>query len=165
MAFDRHSLLGAGLVAVIAAACLAGIIVAGGPGQARREKEDEARLQAMSQTALALACYKQAFGDIPEDMSRIEAELSRVTSPARARPACASASLRKDPVSNEYFRLIREDGAVTGMCADFAATSPGTPDGRYAYLSSGLVIPDLSKARERPGEHCFDLNLNADLDR
>ena len=65
MAFSQHTLYGGALVSVIIAACVAGIAITGGPGEARREKEDQARATAMAGTAVALACYYQEFGDSP----------------------------------------------------------------------------------------------------
>ena len=164
MAYSQHTIYGGALVTVIVAACLAGVAITGGPGQARKQKEDRARLTALSETALALACYQQAFDGIPEDLSIVEEELLHVTSEARQQTPCASATLRKDPVSDEYFRLKRQDGAVTQICADFATDSSGSEYGTYAYYRSRTVIPDLNEAREAPGEYCFELNLEAELD-
>ena len=58
MAYSQHTLYGSVLVGVIIAASLAGIVITGGPGEARKEREDLARQQALSETALALACYR-----------------------------------------------------------------------------------------------------------
>ena len=163
MAFDRHTIFGGVLVAVILIACIAGLMVTGGPGDARHQKEDRARLQAVSEAALALACYQQANGPIPEDLSQVEAELSRATSPARRRKGCTQALLAKDPVTGEAFRLTRQGDQVTQICADFAAAS--REEQPYAYYgNSRSVIPDLGEIRSAPGEHCFDVNLHADLD-
>ena len=165
MAFDRHTVFGAALVAVILAACIAGIAITGGPGEARREKEDRARLEAVSQTAIALACYFQAKGDIPEDLSIVEAEFSHATSEARQQDYCSRADIRKDPVSGKDFRLQRQDGSVTHICADFV-TAGG--DGKSGYIpfsaATSNVIPDLDAPRETAGEYCFELNLSGKLE-
>ncbi|WP_273185228.1 hypothetical protein [Hyphomonas adhaerens] len=164
MAYSQHTIYGGGLVAVIIAACVAGIAVTGGPGEARKEREDRARQQAVSDTALALACYHQAFGEIPEDLTLVENELARVTSDAHQQDACTQADIRKDPVTGEDFRLTRQAGVVTQICAEFATGTPSGPYNRYSYSPTRAVIPDLGEPRETGGERCFDLNLSAKLE-
>ena len=164
MAYSHHTIYGGGLVAVIIAACVAGIAVTGGPGEARKEREDRARQQAVSDTALALACYHQAFGEIPEDLTLVENELARVTSDAHQQDACTQAEIRKDPVTGEDFRLTRQAGVVTQICAEFATGTPSGPYNRYSYSPTRAVIPDLGEPRETGGERCFDLNLSAKLE-
>lgn len=164
MAYSQHTLYGGALVGVIIAASIAGIVITGGPGEARREREDLARQQALSETALALACYQQAFGEIPEDLTIVENELVHVTSEARQQDACSQAGIRKDPVSDEHFRLERQDGSVTRICADFATGNSDAPYNSYRYAPARAVILDLDKPRETAGEYCYELNLSADLE-
>ena len=164
MAYSQHTIYGGALVAVIIAACVAGIAVTGGPGEARKEREDRARQQAVSDTALALACYHQAFGEIPEDLTLVENELARVTSDAHQQDACTQAEIRKDPVTGEDFRLTRQAGVITQICAEFATGTPSGPYNRYSYSPTRAVIPDLGEPRETGGERCFDLNLSAKLE-
>jgi len=162
MAFDRHTIFGGTLVAVVLITCLAGIAVTGGPGQARKEKEDRARTAAMGETAVALACYYQAFGEIPEDLSVVEAELSKATSPAKQQSGCATLEIQKDPISEEYFRLQRNAGDVTQICGDFATANREGDD--YRPFPSRYVVPDLNEPREAAGEHCYELNLSAKME-
>jgi hypothetical protein len=162
MAYSQHTLYGGALVGVIIAACIAGIAITGGPGEARKEREDQARATAMAGTAVALACYYQEFGEIPEDMSVVEVELSKATSPAKQASICATATIQKDPISDEYFRLKREAGEVTQICGDFATTYHDNGD--YWIYASRYVIPDLGEARESAGEHCYELNLSAKME-
>ncbi|MEZ5998744.1 MAG: hypothetical protein R3B98_08635 [Hyphomonas sp.] len=161
MGSDRHMLFGGALVAVVIAACIAGLVVGGGPGTARKQKEDNLRLQALSKTAIALACYQQAMGDVPEDFAQVEEAFSHATSGVREPIMCRMASVERDPITGEYFRLKRTDGKVTHICADFATGSEGDPYSLYANMV--LVAPDLSGPREGPGEQCFEVRLNADL--
>ncbi len=164
MAYSQHTLYGGALVSVIITACIAGIAITGGPGQARKEREDLARLQALSETALALACYQQAFGEIPEDLTIVENELAHVTSQARQQDACSQAEIRKDPVSDEHFRLERQAGLVTRICAEFATGNSDAPYNSYRYGPSRAVILDMDKPREAAGEYCYELNLSAKLE-
>ncbi len=164
MAFDRHTIFGGALVAIVIAAMIAGIAITGGPGEARKQKEDQARLQAVSNTALTLACYYQAHGDIPEDVSTVEEEMSHAASSARQQDYCTTAGMQKDPVTDEPFRLIREDGKVTHICADFATAAP---DDVTAFLpfpvATNSIVPDITAPRAKAGEHCFELNLSGKL--
>jgi type II secretory pathway pseudopilin PulG len=164
MAFDRHTLLGGALVAIILAACIAGVVITGGPGEARKQKEDQARLQVVSTTALALACYYQARGEIPEDLSIVQEELSHPTSDARQQDYCSTAEYRKDPFTGEDFRLIREGSNVTHICADFATAAL---DDQASFLpfpvATNSVVPDIAAPRPTAGEHCFELNLAGKL--
>jgi len=165
MAFDRHTIFGGALVAVVLAACIAGLAITGGPGQARKEKEDQARLEALSTTALALACYYQAEGNIPEDLSLVEAAFTRATSDVRQKDYCAMAKVSRDPVSGEAFRLMREGGMVTHICADFATAGRGGHNSYIPYpIATNSVIPGLNEPREAAGEQCFELNLSGKLE-
>lgn len=163
MAFDRHTVIGGTLVGVIVIACIAGLLITGGPIEARRQKEDSARLTAVSETAVALACYHQAHGSIPADTAQVETELADAASASRRVKGCASARFETDPVTGQPFHLRRDDtGTVTQICAEFATSN--SVGGRVRYGSAKAIVPDLREARETPGEHCFALNLDADLD-
>ncbi|MCA8899938.1 MAG: hypothetical protein KDA53_01670 [Hyphomonas sp.] len=161
MAFDRHTVFGAILVAIVVAAVIAGIAITGGPGEARKQKEDRARLEALTETARALACYHQSIGAIPEDLSLVEEEFAHAASGVRGLRLCHTAAMRPDPITHEAFRLKRSDGKVTHICADFATSSPETP--YYLYNEVIVVAPGLGEARKAPGEQCYELNLDAEL--
>lgn len=162
MAFSQHTVIGGVLAAVIVIAVLAGFAVTGSPSEARKQREDAARLDAVADTALALACYRQSEGAIPEDLSEVEAGLSKAASGASGHSRCSAIRYRLDPVSGEPFRLKRSDGEVTQICADFATVS--MEDAEVSYVRDNSVVPDIRKPRTSPGEHCYELNLAADLD-
>lgn len=163
MAFDRHTIFGGALVVVVAIACIAGLVITGGPGKARKEREDDARLQALSETALALACYRHAHGRIPEDLAVVDAEMSEAGSDSRARQGCRDARFRTDPLTRIPFALRRDaTGEVTHICADFA--TDGRQERPHRFQTAHAVIPGLYDPRETAGEHCFALDLDAELD-
>lgn len=168
MAFDRHTIFGGALAGVVVAACIAGVAITGGPGEARREKEDSLRLQAVAEAALALACYQQEMGNIPEDLSIVEEELSHAASEVHRKSRCSQAKLSRDPASDENFHLKREAGKVTHICADFKTASQGRGQVYYSqygfYTGSNDVVPSIEDTRETAGEYCYELNLNANLD-
>ncbi|MBU4567711.1 MAG: hypothetical protein KJ833_01970 [Alphaproteobacteria bacterium] len=161
MASDRHTLLAGTLGAVILAAIIAGISITGGPGKARKLKEDALRLDAVSDAARALACYFQAKGDIPEDMSIVDAELAIANADVHTPENCWDSKGATDPVSGEPFGLRREGGTVTHICAVFATGNSG--DNGYHHLVT-RAVPSLYEPRKSGGEHCFGINLNAKLD-
>lgn len=162
MASSQHTLFGGALAVIVAGACIAGLVITGGPGQARKEKEDEARLTAVSQTAFALACYHQAKGEIPEDLTQIEAALGDAATGIREPGRCLDARTATDPVTGAPFRLQREGAKVTHICATFAAKHDAD-ETVFSPVRTG-VIPGLNDARPAAGEHCFAVNLEADLD-
>ena len=165
MAYSQHTIYGGALVAVIIAACVAGVVITGGPGEARKQKEDIARMEALSRTSIALACYYQAKGNIPEDLSIVEEELSHVTSDARQQDYCSMAEMRKDPISGKPFRLKREGRSVTHICADFATADPDNSSGYVPFpVAAGNIIPDYNKPRLEAGEYCLELNLAGKLE-
>jgi hypothetical protein len=162
MAFSQHTVMGAGLAAIVALAIIAGLAVTGGPGEARKQREDAARRNALSETALALACYYKSEGTIPVNMSDVEAVLSGGVPGEDWPRRCSQAEIRTDPVSGEPFRLMRTDGDVTQICAVFAAADRDAADLRHTPRDA--VLPDIRRSRSEPGEHCYRLNFAADLD-
>lgn len=162
MASSQHTLFGGALAVIVAGACIAGLVITGGPGQARKEKEDAARLAAVSQTAYALACYQQAKGEIPEDLAQVDAALDDAATGIREPGRCLDARIAADPVTGAPFRLQRAGTGVTHICATFAAKHDAD-ETVFSPVRTG-VIPGLNEARPAAGEHCFALNLEADLD-
>lgn len=162
MASSQHTLFGGALAVIVAGACIAGLVITGGPGQARKDKEDAARLVAVSQMAYALACYQQARGDIPENLALVDAALGDAATGIREPGRCLDAHTAADPVTGAPFRLQRERNKVTHICATFAAKSEAD-EAVFSPVGTG-VIPGLNDARPVAGEHCFALNLEADLD-
>ena len=116
-------------------------------------------MEALSETALALACYNKIKGDIPEDLSMIGAEAEDGTVNLTEPSGCWQAKYNTDPITNEPFSVRRENGTVTQICAVFA-TSYDRPRRRYG--TPPKAIPNLYKARTSAGEHCFKVNLDFD---
>ncbi len=165
MAFDRHMLFGGGLAAIIVAAIIAGITITGGPGLARKEMQDTERLGHVQQAAFALACYQQAEGEIPEDLSIVWAAFSEVGSDTRESSACRREAFNKAQYASVVaggFTVRRKDGAVTHICAEFAAPYQGGDD--WMFRTENAVVPNLNEARPAAGGHCFELDLAVDLE-
>ena len=132
MAFDRHTVFGGALVAVIAAAIIGGLTITGGPGLARKEQQDAARLEYVQRAAYALACYQKAEGEIPEDLSIVWAEFSEVGSKAREPLDCRREAFN----SSELAAVVDEVGPVDLVTETFGAVD-GLEHGRHRVGRGG----------------------------
>ncbi|MGE6698236.1 hypothetical protein ACQKH5_11130 [Hyphomonas sp. NPDC076900] len=150
--------MGTGLGVVVLAAIIAGLFVTGGPGEARRLKEDQQREAALLSTANALVCLQKAGVETPETQEQLEAAWKQHRSSAQDK--CFHGDLRVDPVTEAPFTLVREEGRVTQICADFAA--PRKLDGPVQYGSPN-ALPNLGDQREAAGTHCFAINYSAEV--
>lgn len=153
--------LAAALVLVAAASVVSGLILVGGPGQARQEREDAARLAALIDTAQALNCYRRGIGSLPEDVGRIRAAIEDPASPARRGKGCHDATWRRDPISGEPFELERVDDQTARLCAVFAHAGVPVPDG---YRRQGDPWIDSRSVRTGPGRHCYIVDLTVEPD-
>jgi len=151
--------LGTGLGVIVLAAIVAGLAVTGGPGEARRLKEDQQREAALLSTANALVCLQKAGVEIPETPDQQEAAWKQHRSSAQEK--CFNGDLRVDPVTGAPFTLVREEGRVTQICADFAAPRK-LDDGPFQYRSTN-ALPNLGDRREAAGAHCFAINYSAEV--
>ncbi len=159
MAFSRDMALGAGLVGIVLAAVVAGLVVTGGPGEARRMKEDQLRETALLSTASALVCLQKAGVEVPEDQPQREAVWKEYRSTAQDK--CFNGNLRADPITEAPFPLKRENGRATQICANFATKRK--QDGAPFTYGSPTALPALGERRDTAGEHCFDINYSADV--
>lgn len=159
MAFSRDAALGAGLAVIVVAAIVAGLVVTGGPGEARRMKEDQLREAALASTANVLVCLQKAGVEIPEAPEQLEAAWKQYRSSAEV--TCFNGELRADPITDTPFALKRQDGRVAQICAVFA-TRRKQDDGPLIFRETN-ALPSLGDRRDTAGEQCFDLNYSADM--
>lgn len=159
MAFSRDMTMGTGLIVIVLAAIVAGLAVTGGPGEARRQKEDQLRETALLSTANALVCLQEAGVDIPETHEQLEAAWKTYRSSAPDK--CFNGGLQVDPITEAPFALVRKEGQVTQICADFA-TQREQDDGLFSYQSTN-ALPTLSDRRDKAGQHCFAINYSAEV--
>lgn len=159
MAFSRDTAIGTGLGAIVVAAIIAGLFVTGGPAEARRQKEDQLREAALLSTANALVCLERAGVAFPEDRAQQEAVWKEYGSTGQEK--CFNSDLRADPVTEAPFALMRENGRVTQICANFA-TKRKQDNGPLTYASL-TALPALGERRDTAGEHCFDIDYSAGI--
>ncbi|MBA4226374.1 MAG: hypothetical protein C0456_07050 [Hyphomonas sp.] len=148
-----------GLGVIVLAAIVAGLAVTGGPAEARRLKEDQQRETALLSTANALVCLQKAGMEIPETAEQLEVVWKEYRSTAQDK--CFNGDLRVDPVTDAPFALVREEGRVTQICAEFAAPRK-QEDGPFQYRSTN-ALPNLGDRREAAGTHCFAINYSAEV--
>ena len=158
MAFSREVAMGAGLGVVALAAIIAGLSVTGGPGEARRLKQDQLREEALASTANALVCLQKAGVEIPEAPDALEAAWAQHL--LSAENTCFNARVSADPVTDEPFLLKRREGRVAEICASFATGREQDVPPDYRATNA---LPGLGDTRENGGEHCFAINYAADV--
>jgi len=154
--------LAVALVGVALAAIVAGLAIIGGPGQARAVQQDEARLQALAETAMALNCYRRGIGPLPEDMKSVRSAIGDSGSAARFAAGCRNVQWQEDPISGEAFEIVRVDDGQAQICAVFARAGNRRP-ARF-YLGGGADYIDLAAPRPEAGRFCYTVNLVASPD-
>lgn len=125
-------------------------------------QQDEARLQALADTALALNCYRRGTGPLPDDMQSVRAAIDDSGSAARLAAGCRNARWQDDPISGEAFEIVRVDEQQAQICAAFARSGNRQP-GR-AYSGVGADYIDLAAPRPEAGRFCYTVNLVASPD-
>lgn len=104
-----------GIAALAGAAVIAGLSIAGGPAQARKERRDEARMDDLQRLATHVACLARDSG-----LTRLPADLSPT-------PGCPGPVPLTDSRTGEAYRVEPLDGRKYRLCAAFelpAATDP-----------------------------------------
>lgn len=104
-----------GIAALAGAAVIAGLAIAGGPGQARKERRDEARMGDLQRLAAHIACLAQ------------DGRLTRPPADLSPTPGCPGPVPLTDIRTGEPYRVEPLDGRKYRLCAAFelpAATQP-----------------------------------------
>ncbi len=145
---------------VMALAIIGGLLIIGGPGQARAEKQDNARLKAMSETAYAISCYSDNVGALPEDSAPIKTQVEKATSVITSSKKCKNLNWETDPVSDKEFEYIRVEDHEFQLCAVFARPSSDKGGyGKYRHVTGNYafdsVLSGMDKPRPNAGRHCY----------
>lgn len=164
MAFSQHTVFGGALAAIVLAAVIGGIAVVGGPGHARKEREDASRENTLYAAAQAVACYKQATGKVPESLADGEAILTAIDAETRSKGHCDNPKVETDPVTHQPFRLQPGSRGDVEICAVFALPREGRAEDNWRFTRKNNALPGLAEPRKTAGEHCYAINFNSALD-
>lgn len=134
-------------VAVIAA-IVAGLVTVGGPGEARDQRFDDVRYQAIGEIATVARCYYDENGALP---ATIEDARDYSAGIAFSERTCARVTLRPDPEGTISYSVAGP--AQLNLCAQFRRPSP-SPDRRpvSVYAES---FPELAAPRTELGHRCY----------
>lgn len=104
MRSDRLALIALGGLAALLV--VAGLVMVGGPEEARRQRRDEARIAALSYLARCMAQLPAAeFDALPPEMA--------------ADTSCVDGGNWRDTQTGTPFRLVRGEGGAFSLCAAF----------------------------------------------
>lgn len=153
------ALLAIGGTVAIVAAIIAGLVVTGGPGDARASRINDAKLVQLRQIAIGAQCAFWANGQVPSTLEDISATVSRhkwstedwicYSDPQPFNPGLDISYAARPPAAIE-------------LCVDFASSKAATYDGG-AYYPPGTA-PNFPELPQKPeaGHHCYTVRLSAD---
>lgn len=152
-------IFGWGVAAIIIAAIIGGLMMVGGPSQARDEKIDAKRLSNMQQTARVISCYAHNENDVPQTSQPAKTALDeRNIIPrlsANGRPNCASLKWETDPVTKEEFEFQRISKNSFELCAVFIRKGNSRRGQNRTVYNRNRNVLDTTQPRERAGRHCY----------
>jgi hypothetical protein len=157
MSARTNALIGWGGGAVMIVAIIGGLMLIGGPGEARAKKQDAARLTALQKTAFAISCYSDNVGALPYKTESIKAMIDDKNSEIYGSTRCRNIGWETDPVSKAEFEYNRTEDHVFEICAEFERPSRGGDTYyRYGYVDDyrNVLIGTL-EAREQSGRYCY----------
>lgn len=116
--------------AAVVAAVAAGVVVMGGPGQARLHRLDAERVEALGRIAGAVEAYRRERHVLPDSLAALAAQEGSFTAAALG-----------DPESGTPYEYLVTGPGTYRLCATFAA--PSEEDAAVRW-------------RHGPGRTCFD---------
>jgi outer membrane murein-binding lipoprotein Lpp len=124
---------------VVAAAVVAGLIVAGSPEDARIQKLDRRRVADLYSIVDSVNVYWTQHGALPPDLDALSDELTF--------------SSDADPETREPYGYRVVDGEAYELCATFAKQCPSTDD----TCSHWRTQQDAEIRGHRAGRQCFEI--------
>lgn len=145
---------------IMAAVVLIGLMSIGGPAKARAEKNDKARLHALTDTARAVACYRFNLGEMPTDLNVVADAVKNGSSTLLKTNNCRNLKYRTDPITNNLFELVPTSDDSFQICAIFERPGDKISE-NYRYGGTNFtrhardVLIDVDKARTEAGRNCY----------
>lgn len=121
------------IAALAAAAVVAGLAVAGGPMQARKERRDEARMDDLQRLASHIACLvgDRAPRHVPGDLSTT--------------PGCPGPVPLSDSRTGQPYRIEPLEGGKYRLCADFELPPPDPNGWAFAPRDGDCIVQELPR--------------------
>ena len=128
MRFSPRIFLGA-VIAVVAAAVVAGLVLIGSPAEQRKQRFDERRAQDLASISLQIRSYWKMHGALPPGLDSLPPSGSRG---------------HRDPRTGQPYEYAALEGARYRLCADFETEA------------SEEYPVQLEFGRHGKGHTCFD---------
>lgn len=129
----------AAIAALGVAAIAGGILIAGGPGQGRAERRDDARRSDLWALQAQLDCLAREKGRLDVDVEPTA--------------ACPSKPRRVDPITGEIYRIEPIDDENLRLCATFELPPAGNLPryaGQGSFDDKGCMVMNLPKSSYQP---------------
>jgi hypothetical protein len=141
--------------AVILGAVIWGFIAVGGPGDARAQRLDDARLNVMIEYASRAQCAYYVTGRVPPspDEARQIAEQAQNTGAVTGCPYGWNGGVSEASRESVSYKPLSPD--QIGLCADFRQ-----PSRKNAPQYGPSNFPELDEPRTAPGQHCYTVKLH-----
>lgn len=143
---SRSRAIGWVVVAAVIASIVAGFAIAGTPGEQRKLRFDQERVNNLSEIQSHVVNYWQVNQSLPESLNAIENDLTFHAS--------------VDPETQVSYEYERTGDRTFELCATFDAPSPShkaRPDTYYPGIS------DTETWEHGEGRHCFERTINPEL--
>jgi hypothetical protein len=141
---------------VASAACIAGFIVIGGPGDARANRLDMATMQRVAAVADAAQCGFRRKGAAPKTMDDIKQEAEKDTDASQLPPGCQYVD-RRLAQESDAVEYSAPDLNHVRICAKFERPTRQRAN-EYSY-GWDSPIGELHQERKQAGRYCFNIEL------
>lgn len=122
-----------GVIVIVVAAILAGIVISGSPAEQRRLRADDRRVTDLQRVASALQIYYRSTRKLPPDLATLQ-------------NGWASAEVPRDPDTGADYDYEVGGASSYRLCAEFARDS--RPNAQPEFWSHG------------EGRHCYTLDYS-----
>lgn len=138
----------------VVAAIIAGLLIVGGPGDARDQRLDDAHYEAIGEIATAAQCVYARTGVLPPS---IEEARRSVADMSVDEDACHRALLRRELDEAVDYEAVQPNRI--NLCAEFRRPSP--PLDRQSLQAYADRFPELAEPRTEIGRRCYLIQVRA----
>ncbi len=155
-------LLAGALVTAVVGGSVAGLMVIGGPGEARTKKIDTAKLQLLINVETQLYCHYLAEDEFPVDQASLERLMTNgVESDEPEKSTMIEQACGRSRYTSRYATNLPDEGfdyrltedRRPEVCVEFGR-SPREPKVSHPFRAR-TMFAKLSDLPDTPGRHCF----------